>query len=448
MGYSREQRSNLKTPSNWMFGWGADTESGETVNTTTALKLAAVFTCLNVLGKDHGSIPYSVRQDVSNSDEFTRKIVVKDNPVHRLIHDRPNPYMTASEWHGVTERQRKGWGNSFSIIKRDPITMVPKSIWPTNPWDWTMRKTDEGIFFYYKGQAVPYTEIIHLKNFSLDGFCGISTITQNRETLGLAQKLQKYNGRMIGKNPGGYLSAPSPPKDQNQKDNVKKLWNDQVSGDSVGDIPLLYGGVEYKSTSISPEDAQYIESTKFTKKQIYGMFDVPMARGQDNEGLTYSNAEQQLLLYVKHCLMPDVVMREQEMNAKLFPESNFESKEPLYIKGNLAGLLRGDTASQKDFFQSLLTLGVFSPNDVLELLDMSGYKGGERKFIQGAMVPVDLIDKFVLKGTDKVTRELLLDQLNTFMKTSNKSFVSDDHQRQLKEKLNGHFADVADILGI
>lgn len=447
---SAEQRdtSTLINPKAWMFGGlSALTESGETVNETTALKLSYVFNCLNVLGKDHGALPYAVRRDVSESDHVTRREIVKTHPVHRLIHVRPNPYMTAFEWHAVTVRQTKARGNSYSLIRRDPVTRVPISIWPTYPWDWNLKLLDGELFYFYKGQAIPYTEIIHFRNFSLDGYCGISTISQNREALGLALKLQKYNARVIGKNPGGYLTAPTVPKDPNQKDNVKKQFNDQVQGDNVGDIPLLYGGLEYKSVSLTPEDAQYIDSAKLNKKQIYGMFDVPMARGHDNEGLTYSNAEQQLLIYVKHCIMPDVVMREQELNVKLFPESNIETDAPLYIKANLAGLLRGDTASQKDFFQTMLTLGVFSPNDVLELLDMSGYDGGERRFMQGAMVPVDIIDQFVLKNATPATRDMMMDALTEFL-GSKKPGITADQQRQLREKLNGSYADVANILGL
>lgn len=430
-----------------MWGWGAETASGEHVNETTALKLSYVFNCLNVLGKDHGSIPYSVRQDVSEKDDITRKLVVKSHPVHRLIHVRPNPFMTAFEWNAVTVRQTKTWGNSFNLIRRDPVTMIPISIWPTYPWDWQMRLIDGQLFYYYKQKFIPYTEIIHFRNFSLDGYTGIGTIRQNREALGLAQKLHKFNSRVIGRTPPGYLTAPAPPKDPNQKENVKKQFNEQIQGENVGDIPLLFGGLEFKSISLTPEDAQYIDSAKLSKKQIYGMFDVPMARGHDNEGLTYQNAEQQLLIYVKHCMMPDVFMREQELNIKLFPEKNFESDQPFYIKGNLAGLLRGDTASQVEMFRALLTLGVLSPNDVLELLDQSGYEGGQRRFIQGAMVPVDKIDEFITKKSDKTTRDSMIEAMQDFLNDRPRG-ISAEQQRQLREKLNGNYHTVAEILGL
>ena len=116
LGFKPEARTTLKTPSNWMYGWGAETDSGERVNETSALKLAAVFTCLNVIGKDIGSIPFSVRQDVTNSDEITRKRVVKESRVHHLVHSQPNPYMTALVWRGASIRQVESWGNSYSII--------------------------------------------------------------------------------------------------------------------------------------------------------------------------------------------------------------------------------------------------------------------------------------------------------------------------------------------
>ncbi len=81
-----------------------------------------------------------------------------------------------------------------------------------------------------------------------------------------------------------------------------------------------------------------------------------------------------------------------------------------------------------------LTLGLFSQNQVLNLEDMEGFEGGDRRYIQGAMVPLDKIDEFIAKGGKVEPVE------------EPKEVLTEEKRLELRKILNGHYKDVIDIL--
>lgn len=426
-------RGTLKD-TNWFkenfTGWADAFGSNGTVSKRNAIKITAVYTCLNILGETFGSLPFDVKQDTAKG-----RVSRKDHPVYKLIHDRPNPYTNAFDFWSTQVKLIRGWGNAYALIQRD-LNATPAALWILHPSDVDIIKSKGQIFYKIKstGEIKPHTELLHFKNFSLDGINGLSAIDENRATVAHAKNLKDYNSNIIGNRPPGYLTAPAPPKDTNQKDNIRKMLTAGV--EKVGDIPLLYGGVEFKTFTLPADAVAYIESADLTESEIYGIFRIPPTLAQNYKRATFSNAEQQDLVFSKYSLAMRTGI-EQECNAKLFSEDNYASGEPLYCKFNVKGLLAGDIKTRKEFYQTMVTLGIFSQNNVLDLEDMERFEGGDRRYIQGAMVPLDLIDDFIKKGgkvdppkPDPEPRNLLTEQKRT----------------ELRAILNGHYKDVIDIL--
>jgi HK97 family phage portal protein len=401
--------------------------SSETVSKRNAIRVSSVFICLNILGETFGSLPFDVKQDTKKG-----RITRKDHPVYKLIHDRPNPYTTAYDFWSTIPKLIKGWGNCYVRIIR--TQSIPSALYLIHPETVEVLVNGNDIFYRIRttGEVVPHTDILHFKGFSLDGIIGLSAIDENRLTVGHAKKLKQYNSSLVGNRPYGYLSAETSPKDQNQKENVTKLWQEKVQ---IGDIPLLYGGVKFNPLTLPADAVAYIESSELNEQDIYGIFRIPPTMGQNYKRATFSNAEQQDLVFSKYSLAMRTGI-EQECNAKLFNEDNYESGEPLYCKFNLKGILAGDIKTRKEFYQTMVTLGVFSQNQVLKLEDMETFEGGDRRYIQGAMVPLDMIDEFVKKGKTTPTKS---DQ-------EEKHFLTDEKRNELRGILNGHYKDVIDIL--
>jgi HK97 family phage portal protein len=413
-------------------GWFESIDASGTFSKRKAMRISSVYTCLNILGETFGSLPFDVKQDTKNG-----RVTRKDHPVYKLIHDRPNSYTNAFDFWSTTVKLIKAWGNSYAKIERqgaDPI-----ALWLIHPADVEIIKNKDGLYYRIisTGEVLPHTEILHFKNFSLDGITGLSAIDENRVTMGLAKKLKDYNSSLVGNRPYGYLTAPTAPKDAQTKENMKSQWTgvNKTGVEMVGDVPLLYGGLKFEALTLPADAVAYIESADLSEQEIYGIFRIPPTLGQNYKRATFSNAEQQDLVFSKYSLATRTGI-EQECNAKLFRSDNYDSNEPFYTKFNLKGILAGDIQTRKEFYQSMITLGVFSQNNVLDLEDMERFEGGDRRYIQGAMVPLDKIDEFVKKGKTDTNPP----------QQKEKKSITDDQKLSLKSILNGKYQDVINIL--
>lgn len=370
-----------KTSWNEYFGLSDDDFSN--VNISSSEKLSTVYTCLKVRSESFAQLPVGVFREKSDKKESVK------NNVYELIHNSPNSFMTAFDFWYALGLFRDTWGNGVAEIIRDGFGAAIELI-PLEPWETQIVEQDGRMWFVYKGRPIAQENALHLKNHSKGGKVGVSTLTENRVTLGLALKQEKYAGKVYGSKPPGFLSYEGVMGEEQKKAN-RESWQKQVDSGT----PILSGGFKYTPIILPPGDAQYIESRTFSKGDILGIFRVPPIFIQDYERATFSNAEQSELIFVKHTIMPLVIQAEQECNRKLFGPINKKKSNPLYVKFNLNGLLRGDMAAREKFYSSMLGKAVFSPNDVLKFEDMDGYEGGDRKYIQAGFIPVDKVDEFI-----------------------------------------------------
>ena len=107
------------------------------------------------------------------------------------------------------------------------------------------------------------------KLISYDGIQGVSPIIHNSEVIGKKLKEDKYSARSLGNKPPGYLTGTA---NEEQQKKISKAWAAAVHGDDVKGTPFLTGDLKYNPLSFTPEQAQYIESTIQTNKEIFGIF--------------------------------------------------------------------------------------------------------------------------------------------------------------------------------
>ena len=387
----RSSTSSIKNPSQWLLNiWGSDTYSGENISVESAQKLETVFTCLRVRSEAIGSLPMMIVKKTEKGREN-----VTNNPVTTILKSRVNTYTTPYQFKRLTEHCVEAWGNCFWHIKRRSGRPEELIFW--KPYDVTISEVD-GVYFYkHKGKVYDHMEVLHFRNGTSDGVVGISTIAQNRELLGFAKKQQKYSSRIMGQKPPGYLTTPNAgiTKSQEQADQLKQRFVDQISGDNVGGIPLLEGGVEFKAISISPDDAQYIQTRDFTREDIYGIFRVPPTLAQNYQRATYSNAESQDLVFVKYTLLPVCINMEEELNYKLFPEANLTAEFPMYVKFNVASLLRADFKSQTEGFRTLWNIGGIDDTQIAEFFDWDTSKTTGQRMVPMNVIPIDQQQEFI-----------------------------------------------------
>jgi len=153
----------------------------------------------------------------------------------------------------------------------------------------------------------------------------------------------------------------------------------------------LEDGLKFHQMSIPPESAQFLETRKFQISEIARIFRVPLSMIGELDRVTYANAEQLALDFVKFSLNPWVVRIEQCMQLSLLLPSE---KQEMFIKFNIDGLLRGAYKERMDGYSIGIRNGIFSVNDVRGLEQMSllsDEEGGNVHFVNGAAIKLENI---------------------------------------------------------
>lgn len=360
-----------------VFGYNT---SGEVVTVDTGSKISTVFTCINAISQDIAKLPFSVYRSKNGV-----KSINEEHPVHDLIHSKPSDHVGAFNfWYSIVfSMLRKG--NGIAVINRNGL-YEPDSL-TFIEWDKVKMLSAGGdVFYEVRGEGTyPARDILHFKMYTLDGLTGVSPITWNASLMGYKLKQDRYSAAAIGTKGSGFISSEGLTASQG-----KELATSLKASIKNGTIPFLgtKGQTKWNQQIITPNEAQYIETKTQTNTEIYGIYRFPPAFAQNYERATFSNAEQQDLVYVKHTLTPWVKLIEQECDRKLFKEKSSSASIKNFTKFNLNGVLRGDIKSRKEFYQTMITSGIMNADEVREKEDLPPQPDGigAKYYIQGAMI--------------------------------------------------------------
>jgi HK97 family phage portal protein len=292
------------------------------------------------------------------------------------------------------------WGNAYAQIIRNGKGEVV-ALYPLMPDRMSVERDQSGRIYYQyttrsedaptmKGSTVNLSpsEVLHVPGLGFDGLVGYSPIAMAKNAIGMAIACEEYGAKFFanGAAPSGVLEHPGTIKDPSR---VRDAWNSQFAGSSNAHrVAVLEEGMKYTPISISPEQAQFLETRKFQIDEIARIFRVPPHMVGDLEKSSFSNIEQQSLEFVKYTLDPWVVRWEQALARALLLE---EEKDVYFFKFNVDGLLRGDYASRMQGYATARQNGWMSANDIRELenLDLiSDEEGGSLYLVNGNMVPL------------------------------------------------------------
>ena len=242
-----------------------------------------------------------------------------------------------------------------------------------------------------KGSVVrlsPY-EVLHIPGLGFDGLVGYSPIAMAKNAIGMAMACEEYGAKFFanGAAPSGVLEHPGTIKDPSR---VRESWQRTFGGSgNANKVAVLEEGMKYTPISISPEQAQFLETRKFQLDEIARIFRVPPHMIGDLEKSSFNNIEQQSMEFVKYTLDPWVSRWEQSMVRSLLSR---EEKKQYFIKFNVDGLLRGDYQSRMNGYATARQNGWMSANDIRELENLDripAEQGGDLYLINGNMTKLE-----------------------------------------------------------
>ena len=399
---SRDKPTDRTAGSSYSFFLGG-TASGKYVTERSAMQMTAVYCCVRILSEAVASLPLQFYR--YTGDGGKEKAV--DHPLYFLLHDEPNPEMTSFIFRETLMTHLLLWGNAYSQIIRNGKGEVV-ALYPLMP-DRMKVDRDEHGRLYYKytvydsddvdgrkgtnkvGRTVrlqPH-DVLHIPGLGFDGLVGYSPIAVAKNAIGLAIATEEYGSKFFanGAAPSGVLEHPGTIKDPSK---VRESWQATFGGSgNANKIAVLEEGMKYTPISISPEQAQFLETRKFQIDEIARIFRVPPHMIGDLEKSSFNNIEQQSLEFVKYTLDPWVSRWEQAMvRALLTPDE----KKKYFFKFNVDGLLRGDYQSRMNGYATARQNGWMSANDIRELENLDripAEQGGDLYLINGNMTKLE-----------------------------------------------------------
>lgn len=356
----------------------ADNFSKERVTVRSAMQNSTVYSCINVLSNTIASLPINVIEEKGN-----KKTVLTDHPAYWLLSQEPNSYMTAANFWKTIETHMASDGNAYAVINRDS-RRNPTSFDLLDPSQVSHTIEDGFLWYTYNGETVRGDNILHYRGgYSWDGICARSPILENRNTIGMAQKLDRYSAVLMGNRPPGVLSYEGQLTPEQKKQN-----KEEFQSGAAGDIKVLSGRWKFDAIMTPADESAFAVAKAQNFRELCAIWQMPPTFMQDLGRATFNNAEQFDLQYSKHTIAPICRNIEQENNMKLFFQ---REKQTTYTKFNMNGLLRGDLATRQAFYQAMVNTGIMNRNEARSYEDLNAYPGGEDFLVQGAMVPADML---------------------------------------------------------
>lgn len=223
----------------------------------------------------------------------------------------------------------------------------------------------------------PFTErdIMHIPGFSIDGVKGVSIIERQRRTFELANNAEAMADKLYrqGMLLSGFLSTDQPLTEETSTI-LKDRWRAKLAGiDNAYEVAVLDRGTKFEQLSMSPADAQFLETRKFSTTEIARLFGLPgwMVNDQEKSTSWGSGMEQQFTSFVILTLKPYMQRIEQRITREIL-DPQLEKAE-----FKVEGLLRGDSAARAAYYASGIQHGWMVPNEPRGLEDLKPVAWGD-----------------------------------------------------------------------
>lgn len=354
---SRPQNVSYSEATMDSFGVGPNSSSGAVVTPVSAMRVAAVFACVQKIAGAIATLPLHVYS--TNGDIKSR--LPRDDLWYKL-NESPSPLWTAaSHWESVSTNQLLR-GDSYAL----PIMGMNGSLRSILPLPWGMvspiRMPDGTVRYYLNltqfgmdNRWVEASEILHFPGFGFNGLTSMSVISYAaRNAVGNALAMDTYSGKFFenGAHPSIVLSTDKVmSKDQIEK--LQSAFASKYAGqDNFHKIPMvLTEGLAAKEISLSAQDAQLLEARKFQVIDIARAFGVPPHMiGETSASTSWgSGIESMSRGFVTYTLQPHLVRIEQELNRKLFPRNTGK-----FVQFDRDALIEGDSAAQAAYNRAAL----------------------------------------------------------------------------------------------
>ena len=359
-----------RPPSNFSaFGGNRiDTMTGRAVTPGSAFGIAAFYSGANLIAKTGGTLPLKVYErtvDASQLVDPTRAQIAM-----RLRH-QPNPDVSAHAFWTTVILHLVSQGNAYAAKVYAPgefapylYLVAPEHVFPFRG------ETGEKLFRVVTPQSgreftLSSRSLLHIPGISMgDGLMGHSPVSVMRHRLGVNLAASEHQQRFFSNGGAirGILSVDGSLTTE-AAETIRDQWQATYGGlDNAWKTAVLDHGAKYQTVSMSNEDAQFIDMMKLGSTEIAAMLNIPPAMiGAEGASLTYANAQQNDLHFLKFTLRPWLRYVESALNndPDLFGAQS--RWEPMF---DVDDLIRPDIKTRFEVAKIGREIGVLGVNEV------------------------------------------------------------------------------------
>lgn len=377
------------------------TASGKSVTVNSALQLSAVWACVRFVSETASTLPLKLYEEKADGS----RELAKNHPLYNVLCKTPNYEMTQSRFMQFVVASILLWGNAY--VEKKYIGKRIISLEPLLPQHVTVsrNKATRQLEYHYTKDGVERKidekDIMHIRGFGIDGVMGVFTISKGRETFGTAMAAEQSAGKFFenGLQTSGFLSTADKLNDV-QRSRLMGHISRFMGSRNAGRVMVLEHGMTYQGITMNPEAAQMLQTRAFEVEEICRWFRVlPIMIGHfDKQSSWASSAEAQDVQILKYTFRPLLVNIEQEISRCLI--GRMES-DVIYPQFNVEGLLRADSVTRSNYYNSSLNNGWMSRNEVRAKENLPPIEGGDTYTVQSALMPLDKVGSNYTNNGDK-----------------------------------------------
>ena len=358
-----------------------------TPSINAALSIATVYRCAQILSDSVACLhlQYMKLKDGRYQEDMNA-------PIHYLLSVQPQPELSIFDFWSTAVKLMLLEGNAYIYPRYVLGELTDLVLCSRNSVAHDVLNNRYTIVDAYNGVYGTFgeSEIIHLYLHSSDGRTGESVISHARRTIGIASvgDDETANRFTNGGNVRGLVSNDKSTIGfgEYQDEELEKTAEDIDSRFQNGEhIVSLPGQVDFKQISLSSTDMQFLESRKFTVREICRFFGVHPSFVFDDTSNNYKSAEMANVAFLSNTLNPILKRIEVEFTRKLIPRSLCCKR---VFQFDRKGIYSLDLVALADYQKKTIESGIYTVNDWRRIENQPEVEGGDAVYISTNLAPL------------------------------------------------------------
>lgn len=359
----------------------------------SAMKIAAVFRCVDILSGSIASLPLLLKEKKDGVYLLNEK-----HDISYILSVRANNRQTSYDLiqNAVVQMVNNGNAYILPVFSDEGVDQLILLSPNTTSYDLQMDTYHVNDMVNNVFGVFDSDEIIHLRNMSLDGgYTGVSTIQYASRVMNVAANADERTldsfkpGSMIR----GFISGDSTAgvrgmglaQDNQLKDVGARVSSEIDSGKPIFSVP---GDMRFNQLSMSPTDLQLLETRKFSVLDICRFYGVHPDKVFAGQSQNYKASEMSNQSFLSDTLQPYLRKIENELTAKLIPKS---LAHKMKIEFDVESLILTSLEQQANYIEKTIQYGVYSPNYWRAKKGQKPIEGGDDLMMSMNVAPINSV---------------------------------------------------------